>query len=768
MYKLLLVCLMAICSLHAAANLSQSHWRWRNNNGNETAATWKAAQDSGIIVNDKNAFRLRMEVYNSTEDDKPFDHGLQYATSKNGPWYSISDASPLNAFVFAKDNTYITNNQPTTQQLTGTQYTFFPGNVITNQSAFTDTIRTLTSREYEWNIKATSLAQPSTNYFFRSASGDAPATPPYLKTGTSFTAAPNYVPNSGFENNLNGWTGTTANGSAATFASVTTEHHSGKKAAQVTVTNSSSTNSVKLSSAAGAAPNGLYILRFWAIANLRNALMEVNLKSSAGDNKCSFKIYDRFDTEDKTAWQMYQYAFRVTASPVTLEFTFNTNTTYFIDDVQVIPAADANTDVKTHYNWQYNQTGFGWLSGDNDNSVLLPDSSVAWIFSDSFVGTPDAHSNIVGSSPPIINNLIVHEENDQYTTIYKGSSSNPQSLFSPGNGNVFWNSGGVVENNKLKVMLIEIAGGNYANNLYVGTLSLPNLTVEGQVKTSYHGSNSPNTIFQDGAYNYIYVGEQPGTFENYTLVARVPVGSLSDPNILWEFYTNNNTWSTDYSNAKRILAGAVAGSVVKLGPNNYAMSAVPNLSLELAVWFATSPVGPWVNKTVVYNIPGEEGMLPYEGHIDKGSGKNGIYTLSYSVYPFSGLVPQQRSDKGIYIPYYAKANLLQLSPFTNQVNNKPVAADNATKTAVNNNASLMVFPNPVQGDIHFALNNYAGKKFKATVTAMDGKTVYNRDFTATGSNGQYTIAVRQKPVAGTYTLRVTGDKLDEATTIIVK
>ncbi len=361
---------------------------------------------------------------------------------------------------------------------------------------------------------------------------------------------------------------------------------------------------------------------------------------------------------------MYQYAFKVTASLVSLEFRFNSNTTYYLDDVEVIALNDKNVDVRTQYNWQYNQRGYGWLSGDNDNSVLLPDSSVAWIFSDSFMGFPDAHSNIIGSAP-IINNLIVHEVNDHYTSIYKGTQSNPQSLFSPGNGNIFWNSGGVVENNKLKVLLIEIGDGNYQNNTYAGTLSLPSLTVEGQVKTSYHGPNSPNTIFQDGAYNYIYISERVGTFENYTQVARVPVGSLSSATTQWEFYTNNNSWSTDYIQAKRIIAGVEGASVVKLEPNNYAMSGVPNLSSEIAVWFATSPVGPWINKTVLYNIPVEEGVLAYEGHIDKGSGKDGIYTLSYSVYPFGGYVPQQLSDKGSYIPYYVKTNLLELSPFTN-------------------------------------------------------------------------------------------------------
>ncbi len=262
MKKTLLSLLLATICSGAFANLTQSHWRWRNNDGSETSAAWKAAQDSPITINDYNTFRLRMEVYNSLSNDKPFDHGLQYSTSVNGPWYSLSDKTPLNAFIFAGDNNFITNNQPTTHQLTGTQYTFIAGNVITNQSASNDSIVTNTSREYEWCIKPTQYIQPLTKYFFKAASGDAASPPPSLTTGNVFTAKPVYISNGSFENNLINWTTATDSGSAATFTAVTSEHHSGKKALKITVTNKSNDNSVKLIHTATPAPNSIYLLRF--------------------------------------------------------------------------------------------------------------------------------------------------------------------------------------------------------------------------------------------------------------------------------------------------------------------------------------------------------------------------------------------------------------------------------------------------------------------------------------------------------------------------
>src|SRR5258706_5073113 len=124
MKRTLCTVLLVIIFSTAFGNITQSHWRWRKNNGTETSATWKAPQDSSIVINDYNSIRLRMEIYNSLSDTKPFDHGLLYAVSPGGPWYSISDVTPLDAFVFSGANNFITNNQPTTHQLTGTMYPF--------------------------------------------------------------------------------------------------------------------------------------------------------------------------------------------------------------------------------------------------------------------------------------------------------------------------------------------------------------------------------------------------------------------------------------------------------------------------------------------------------------------------------------------------------------------------------------------------------------------------------------------------------------------
>lgn len=747
MKNLLLLIACVLFTGTVFANLTQGNWRWRNDNGTEAGATWKAAENVTISLSDTNSFRLRMEISNNTGDPRDFSQPLQYATSINGPWEQVNHVS--SAFRLGSSS-YVTQSQATTKLLTGNSTnSFAPGKIIESDPQFIQSLVSATKTEYEWVLKATANTTANTTYYFKVGNADYPVSLPSLTTAASIPVTQKLLSNGDFENDLTGWKGLVASGSA-TFQAGTDNVHSGSKALKVIVTNKVGNNKIGIRHNSFVLNTaGTYELRFWALAEKRDALLNVNFRTSAGNNLCAYKIYDRFD-DAGNGWQMYHYTFRVTQSPVIFEMAFNTNTTYYIDDMEIIQNTDDVTDVNTQYKWQYGHSGYAWLSGDNDNSVLLPDGSVAWIFSDSFMGTADAHSNVI-SNGSIINNLVVHERNGQFTSIYGGSAGAASSLFSPGNGNIFWNAGGVADNNKLKVLLIEIGGeGAYQNKTYIGSLSLPGLQAEGQVLAPYTGPNSPNTVFQDGAYNYIYLSERVGTFENYSQVARVPAGSLN-AGTQWEFYKNDGAWSTGYSNVKRIISGVEAGTVRKLGAGNYVMSGVPNLSNEVAVWFAPAPEGPWTNKHIVCNIPQEEGVLAYQGHIDAGSGANGVYTLSYSVYPFSGLIPQQFSDKGSYIPYYVKADLMALSPHKN---NSIKSSQSATAKVKSSTAlGAFVAPNPAKQYVQFTVRNFSEEKLTATLTDLTGRVLHVEKI-AVAANTGYRLNINTMPAAGVYLLQL--------------
>jgi hypothetical protein len=487
----------------------------------------------------------------------------------------------------------------------------------------------------------------------------------FAQVTSSTSKAQAILTNGGFENSLNGWSTAAKNGNNAPFT-ITNDAlqvHSGLKGLIIKITDAVNSSVSLSASPVKLKKNGYYLLRFWALATLRNALLDINLKEGNTGNVCHFEIWDRKDTTSNQ-WQMYQYAFKATGGNAILQFNFNTATNYYLDDVEIVnDETNPELDVRAQYDWQnnFNET-YGWLSGDNNNPVLLPDNRVAWVYNDSFMGPEDPHTNVL-HSPRMINNLVVVQKGDSLVSLYGGNAQRPSSLFVPANNkSEFWQSGGVVENGMLKIVLIEITrkGISFAGHTWIGAMSLPDLRVVSLHQLPATLKSSPNCVMQDGDYDYLYLDTQRST-----VVGRVPKGQL-DSQTAWEFYTGNGNWSTDFTQAVQLVENVAAGNVIKIGPGNYAMSGVPNLSGEVAVWFAQSPVGPWVSKTIIYRIPREEGLLAYEGHVNP-LGNKGVYTFTYSLYPFiKNPVAMQFADKTTYVPCFVKANLPELSPFTNR------------------------------------------------------------------------------------------------------
>jgi len=472
--------------------------------------------------------------------------------------------------------------------------------------------------------------------------------------------------NGGFENDLNAWSVYTATEGAATFSITTSDVNTGSKSLEVSVSDPDSV--VLTQSAIAMGSDSVYTLRFRATSGLRGALLDVHIRGEHTNTYCSFKIYDRFDSNN-TSWQMYDFCFKSKDAELSVDLVFKSAASYLVDQVELIGNSTTALDLDMQLLWQNNRTSYGWVSADNDASVPLPDGRTAWIFSDTFLGWPDPNSNILNEST-MVNNIIVVQEgtnNDSLRSVYKGTQSSPTHLWKPNSG-LYWITDGVVENDKLIVVLnrwdSEDGDFQYQGEAGVATHRLPDLEQESLIRPAYSSLDIPNAILEDVDYYYIYTVERVSGFEAYSRVARVKKGELNNPESKWEFFTSDGSWVSDNFKAKRIISNVETGSVLKLGPGNYVMSGVPRLSSELAVWFAPSPMGPWGHKTVLYNNPSEEGVLAYFGHLHEGTERDGgVFTLSYSLYPFGGGVPQQLADRGVYIPRFVKADIRNLSPY---------------------------------------------------------------------------------------------------------
>src|SRR6266436_6316403 len=100
MKKLTLLFLLCVLfSTFSFAFISQGNWRWRNNNGSETSATWRTKQNQRIVINSIDSiYRLRIQVQNNTGSDKSLNTNLMYASSPDGPWRYITNFVGNNAF----------------------------------------------------------------------------------------------------------------------------------------------------------------------------------------------------------------------------------------------------------------------------------------------------------------------------------------------------------------------------------------------------------------------------------------------------------------------------------------------------------------------------------------------------------------------------------------------------------------------------------------------------------------------------------------------
>lgn len=205
MKKLLLMMLINLLSYAAMANatVTQFDWRWRNDDGNETSATWKAAKNeqANLCANENLRLRIAFEINpdpNTTNTaNKTTDYKLSYSLSSSGPWTKIDPSVSGQAFKLTS-NSMVTNGTATTNQLASPSG-FKAGQIITDAQNGTNlTFSTpggVTSvTEHEWVLMPTASAQVNKVYYFKFEGADNFATSlPSIKVGKNTSHAINLV-----------------------------------------------------------------------------------------------------------------------------------------------------------------------------------------------------------------------------------------------------------------------------------------------------------------------------------------------------------------------------------------------------------------------------------------------------------------------------------------------------------------------------------------------------------------------------------------------
>lgn len=156
--------------------LNLIHYRWRNDDGSETAATWRRAEDISATRIKNTNIRLRMEIANqgaSTATSTTYKleyHQKTSTCSEAGTWTALPTTATTEHFIIAPSANFLDGAVTTNVAggLTDANTTFVAGQMkdTGNQTAGI-TLTNTNFTEIEFNIQATNNASDGNNYCFR-------------------------------------------------------------------------------------------------------------------------------------------------------------------------------------------------------------------------------------------------------------------------------------------------------------------------------------------------------------------------------------------------------------------------------------------------------------------------------------------------------------------------------------------------------------------------------------------------------------------------
>jgi hypothetical protein len=515
----------------------------------------------------------------------------------------------------------------------------------------------------------------------------------FKRDDTPMGQTSNYLRNGSFEYGLNlDWEYNIGEGTSAEFM---LERGSnvidGNVALRVDINSLKTPNSVYAKTHVTVGCDSLYLLHFWAKGPEESKLyVQID---GAEQNGIQYELH-----EGNTA---FYYPFKLdrtkAGEALTITFYFQDDftkvkvsnpcsvttsrgATYFLDGLELVDQFNnLSYDVYNTYVWNYNhrpnKEGKMWVAGDNSVSYDLPDGRKMWFFNDSFYGVMHPESNRLVDVGQFVRNAVVVQNTDGSLVTYPVTNQGGQWAYFrvPDDAviyntdgsvkNIFWVGDAIMEDNQIKIYLIEVYGEGRS---YIGKFTYPGLEFLG-VEKQENFCRAYETFFVEDNKIYLYKTENEGNWGRYMHVARADLGDLSGKKGSWEFW-NGTEWSKDSTQTARIY-DMMSDGIIRLENGNYAHVSMPLMSPEVYVSFAPAPQGPWTNKKLVavgdksanywYYMPNFNGKLP-----------NGKYAISFSAnYNYCLFFCKECEtssfvDKYWYRPRFIQVDLLAMSPYT--------------------------------------------------------------------------------------------------------
>ncbi|GJM33874.1 MAG: DUF5005 domain-containing protein [Saprospiraceae bacterium] len=261
----------------------------------------------------------------------------------------------------------------------------------------------------------------------------------------------------------------------------------------------------------------------------------------------------------------------------------------------------------TTFNNYFTRYGDGWTGGDATYSIPIDDNTNLWLFGDTFLGTVRADRSRSGS--PLINNTIVLQEGETFTTFHGGTAAAPKAFLAPPEEDWwYWPGHGQVHNGQVQLIMFALGrtsqGGAFGfeyTAIDLATLSLPDLEIISvERKMLFDGANYGACLLQYDGFTYIYGAYKTG-LNKFMHVARVPGTDLSQE---WEYFAGANSWTTNVSDSKAVFSNVSEQFSVIHRPNGfYLMTQNYFLGKELYLYSGPTPIGPFENRQTLFCTP---------------------------------------------------------------------------------------------------------------------------------------------------------------------
>lgn len=168
--KKLLLLITVMGTIHSSfAFTQQGSYRWRNDDGGEATATWKAPENTPIVINSPSeTLRLRIESTESFGYNAPNNVNLEY--SDDGITFTTLGTDPAAAFLY-QSSTQVADGTATTDQLVTSAganvIPFIPGQVLSSPPNVSTSL-IFQQTEYEYVFRPGAGIASGTIYTFRS------------------------------------------------------------------------------------------------------------------------------------------------------------------------------------------------------------------------------------------------------------------------------------------------------------------------------------------------------------------------------------------------------------------------------------------------------------------------------------------------------------------------------------------------------------------------------------------------------------------------